>query len=298
MKTVAQQMEENRTKIHEVGHALVCTHYKINSNIKMFDIQECHRDAFGERMLGACELGPNRTAFQNSVIGFAGVMAEIIAGVAAFSVPFVLSKATLRDWYHRVACQELSTSDRSLIYGYKNPFRAFKSCWRILRRSRRKLIRMACLKANPEEPDSKDCLMSAPVPIPVDLQPMFTNPPAFLRPAVPVPAAFPASEDDFVRLACDGDGDSYSEFLTDRVKRQWRLTGAGADDAKAQIMAAIRQANPGRSDDTVAALFDEAFKQAVARERELFFKSSIQWQAEWPVGVFEYKTWLVNKSKA
>jgi hypothetical protein len=133
--------------------------------------------------------------------------------------------------------------------------------------------------------------------MPVAMQPLFEKPPTFFRPSVPVPAAWPASEDDFVRLACDGNGDSYSEFLTDRVKRQWRLTGAGADEAKAQIMANIRQANPGKSDEAVAALFDEAFKEAVAREREDFARTCIHWQAEWAYGCFLYKTWLVNKTK-
>jgi hypothetical protein len=305
------ERERQRVSIaaHEIGHHLVLAHYKVHSNPEVFlgNGKPLPLGADGQEIPGQCDMVKPYTAYQRAVAGWAGLLAQHLVGVSSAPVMIPLRQANLREWFALAMCQpDLSATDKLAILNHRSPWKTFQSAFRILCRQKDKIVRLAGVEKihlaassapalpNPTQPTPP----MLPVQIPVSMQPMFANPPAFLRPSVPVPAAFPASEEDFVQLACANNGDSYSEFVTDRVKRQWRLTGAGADEAKAKIMEAIRQANPGKSNDTVTAIFDEAFKQAVARERESFFKSSIQWQAEWPVGVFEYKMWLVNKSKA
>jgi hypothetical protein len=73
------------------------------------------------------------------------------------------------------------------------------------------------------------------------------------------------------------------------------MTGAGADEARAKIENAIGQAHPGKSAYSIKSIFDEAFQEALARERKEFFHSCIQWQNEWPVGVMEFRAWATKQ---
>jgi len=204
-KTPEQLAETYRVRIHEFGHFLVCSKFRINSDPQVFSEAERYPASNGAIVAGICRIDEfsKATRFQESVVGWGGVVAEALLSLqhSLGTMPFPLYKATLRDWY-RVAMTNLgrlSLGDQRLICGYKSTWVSFKAAYRILSKNKSKLVRMA----RPEKFAAADAAEAARIE-----QTKWQG--------IPRPLAFPATHDDFVRLVCHN-AECFDRFLVSRA---------------------------------------------------------------------------------
>jgi hypothetical protein len=134
--------------LHEAWHFAVASELGVAASPTVFD-QPVPQTTFagGAQMLllGECELAGRVSNFELSVIGWAGAVGEGLLGTGgALSVPFRLTKTTLRDFYSFAMANfsRLSLGDQVCVGRYKNPWLSFKACYRIARRSKGRVLRL------------------------------------------------------------------------------------------------------------------------------------------------------------
>ena len=260
--------ERQRIAVHELGHFLACVHYRIPANPKIPNGGLPYVATDGTTALGECRFECPPSLFVNSTIGWSGVVAEILCGVAPFDIPFPLNKSTLRDWYQRTMCQEMSQSDRLAVRSYKRPFLSFKAAYRILRGKKAKLAALANVQ-----------------------------PPAPPAAPVPLPSQWPASRDDFLRLVVAQNGDAsgaecYGEFFKSRVVKCWANTCGGDFAAAVEgVKSNWHRSAPSKTDAEIQAEFDATFAEAVAGDKRWFEQACFQNEESWREQVRQFRKW-------
>ena len=118
-----QTEDDRRLRTHELGHAIAAWHYNLPADPLVLGEAEQIRHGNGEVVVGECSLPVSGTAFQNAVVGWAGVLAQaLLEGKHCLgSMPFPLRQDTLREWHAAAMCRlgKLSLADRMLITGWK-----------------------------------------------------------------------------------------------------------------------------------------------------------------------------------
>lgn len=145
--TPEQIAEDRRVAIHELGHSLACGSFAHHSSPEVFCEGDWDRNGF---IAGECRFDPlaRMTAFQKSVIGWAGYIAEHVCGVEhpLRRNPFPLTRATLKEFYHAAFDnfeEKFSSADQILICSYRSHWISFKACWKRLRKKKQTLLRLA-----------------------------------------------------------------------------------------------------------------------------------------------------------
>jgi hypothetical protein len=104
---------------------------------------------------GVCCRSPLRktTRYQDAVVAWSGILAELVVGAPnpTLDVGYPLRAETLREVFDMIVSkfETLSPTDRQLIAGYPSLWLTFKAAWKILRRQKAKLIRLATMKGQP-----------------------------------------------------------------------------------------------------------------------------------------------------
>jgi hypothetical protein len=200
MNTDITAAENYRVVVHELGHFFICLHYKIASHIEIFSIDGGeHFDTNGDRSAGACFSEKFGTPFQDSVCSWAGLMAELIAGVQPpqFDTGFPMELKNLK-YCHAIILskyfKDLSLSDQLGICGKNSndTLRSFKAAFRILSAEKSELLRLAELRT------SRAAGRRA-------------------TPSLPQPDEWPATHADFVRLICASDEANFERFIASRT---------------------------------------------------------------------------------
>src|SRR5271169_1103381 len=114
------QRERQRVSIavHEIGHHLVLTHYKVHSNPQVFlgTGKALPLGADGQEIPGQCSMLDPYTAYKRAVAGWAGLLAQHLVGVSSCLVMIRLRQSTLREWFALAMSQpDLSASDKLAI---------------------------------------------------------------------------------------------------------------------------------------------------------------------------------------
>ena len=134
--------------VHESAHFVVSSALGHNSCPVIFD--EPQPQANGRTVAGQCLFDPiaRPSAFEAAAVAWAGIIAEGLLGISyTLEMPFPLNKSTMRDWYRVVMSnfERLSLGDQTLIAGYRDTWRTFKSSFRIVTKHKRKIERLARL---------------------------------------------------------------------------------------------------------------------------------------------------------
>jgi hypothetical protein len=199
MNTDITAAENYRVVVHELGHFFICLHYKIASHIEIFSIDGGeHFDTNGDRSAGACFSEKFGTPFQDSVCSWAGLMAELIAGVQPpqFDTGFPMELKNLK-YCHAIILskyfKDLSLSDQLGICGKNSndTLRSFKAAFRILSAEKSELLRLAELRTSRAAG-------------------------RIAKPSMPLPEKFPATHADFLRLIC-ADEANFGRFIASRI---------------------------------------------------------------------------------
>jgi hypothetical protein len=228
------------TAIHEASHHAAADSFKIPSYPEVTPGgRSVLFPAEFPGIAGLCHLENPVTKFQSAVISWAGPLGQAMyAETPDWFPPFKPSEKMLRDWFSMVMQQinRLSDGDRCGIRGYKDPWRACRSAFAVVRKNRARIVRLAkCLAATIANADRQ-----------ADEQKWA---------GVPRPPLFPASHADFIRLVSGDDAERFEQFLLSRAARH--LTNnrtMDIEDAKAGLGAA----------------FDDAFAISMNLQRQLY----------------------------
>jgi hypothetical protein len=134
--------------IHEASHAVAADFYGVPN------YPELTPDGFSQvkqstdpGTAGLCHLEPPFTKFQDAVISWAGFIGQCLHGTAPdWAPPFKPSEKMLRDHYMMAMHQlkKLSGADRlGILQDYRHSWRAFRSAFRIVRKNRARILRLA-----------------------------------------------------------------------------------------------------------------------------------------------------------
>jgi len=248
--------------IHEVGHYLVAASFGIGASPKVFREAEKFQTHDGKTIVGECQIDvlAKATLFQKSAIGWGGYVAEHLCGVetALTRNSFPLKKSSLRDFYNASQPRPediFSYADQCLIYAYKKHWLSFKAAYRILKKEKSKLLRVA-----------------------KNHQINFKS--EAVRPGIPSPEKLPATHADFIHLVCDNTPERFERFIVSRALAQ--LTG-GVDvnltDVKTSMLKTFlgqvtdekRARHAGKTDAEIAdVLFDENFNGILNLQRRIY----------------------------
>jgi hypothetical protein len=137
--------------LHETAHFAVAGALGVNALPVVFDENQQFPQSNGVTVAGECrlEIGASLSDFQRATIGWSGIVLEGLLGIKhSLSLPWPLTKATMRDW-HRTAMADfetLSIGDQRLISGYKrSSWTTFKAAFRIVRKNKSRIVRLAKL---------------------------------------------------------------------------------------------------------------------------------------------------------
>jgi hypothetical protein len=158
--------------LHEWAHCEICSHYGIHSIPKVLKPEErypetCKNDSV---IAGTCTRAVYQkkeiTPFQQAVLGWAGVIMELIAGVEkpTLEITLPLNAKNLKDCFHQamVGFEKISVSDQISICRYKKSYwSSFRRGYHLLRRSRTKIMERAAVMSRAGE---KQTLLETPVP--------------------------------------------------------------------------------------------------------------------------------------
>jgi hypothetical protein len=274
--------------VHEMGHFEAASYYGIAASPKVFREAEKFKTPDGKTIVGECkvEFLAKATLFQKSVIGWSGNLAEQICGVQHPSIcnPFPLQKSFLKSFYYAAIADAekiFSLTDQILIFGYANPWLSFKTAYRILKKEKSKLLRVA-----------------------KSYQLNFKSVPAL--PGIPSPEKFPATHADFIRLVCDNTPERFERFITSRAIAQL-TSGAGVNltDVKTSMLKTFlgqvtdekRARHAGKTDAEIAVvLFDENFNGILNLQRRIYdgdFPNADSWFAL----ARDFLNWLASEKK-
>ncbi len=270
-KTPEQAAEQQRVAIHELGHSLVCTSFRIHSSPEVFAEGDWDRNG---HIAGICRIDPlaTATAFQKSVIGWGGYVGEHICGVQhpLRRNPFPLTKRTLQEFYDAAFDNfetKFSSTDQKLICAYQSHWVSFKGCYNRLRKKKQTLFRLARIGHF-----------------------NFTRADERKWQGIPRPPSFPATHADFVRLVCGGE-ERFERFITH--KAQAHITNGKPEhftEAKTslvnyflgQVTDELRARHTGKTDAEISDLqFEAEFASAVALQRSRYanFPGADSWIA-------------------
>lgn len=260
--TSDKSVEIFQIAIHEVGHYLVAASFGIGASPKVFREAEKFQTPDGKIIVGECQIDvlAKATLFQKSAIGWGGYVAEHLCGVetALIRNSFPLKKSSLRDFYNASQPRPeniFSFADQCLIYAYKKHWLSFKAAYRILKKEKSKLLRVA-----------------------KNYQLNFKS--ESIRPGIPSPEKLPATHADFIRLICGNDEKHFDQFIASRALAQ--LTGgAGGNltDVKASMLKTFlgqitdekRARHVCKTDAEIAdVLFDENFASILNLQRRIY----------------------------
>jgi hypothetical protein len=174
--------------IHEAGHARVAAHFRVPALPEILDqgrsttMQMTFPDT-----AGICCYDEGRIpALQFAAICWGGQLAQCLYGTPpVWAPPFRPTSFLLRDWWAAMLVQlkRFSPNDREgIMASYRTSWRACKTAYRIIRKDKRHVIRLAQALAAGRNA---------------------TPPPP---PPVPMPDQFPATFADFLRLVVSTDG--------------------------------------------------------------------------------------------
>jgi hypothetical protein len=156
MSTTDTNSDDFRVLIHELGHAEACIRFNIPCQAVVFppDARPVNPASIGGVMAGVCRMVRSGTPYQNSVIGWSGVLAEIITGVPnpVIDPGLPLRADTLREVYGAclVSFDKLSLPDQTLICGFRRShWQTYRASWELLRSKKGRLLRLAKMKCNP-----------------------------------------------------------------------------------------------------------------------------------------------------
>jgi hypothetical protein len=143
-------------EIHEEGHRLANLHYRKNCRVVIIPPAERQPQNANDSTIavgGYCERDSLQriTPFQGAVVGWSGIMAEIICGVSPFTKEKACAK-NLRAIYGEVmvSFERLSTSDQRHIYAYKRSFWAtFRRAYKILFPKKKSLLKFMAAPVAP-----------------------------------------------------------------------------------------------------------------------------------------------------
>jgi hypothetical protein len=272
--------------VHEMGHFEAASYYGIAASPKVFREAEKFKTPDGKTIVGECkvEFLAKATLFQKSVIGWSGNLAEQICGVQNPSVcnPFPLQKSFLKDFYYAAIADAekiFSLTDQILIFGYSNHWLSFKAAYRILKKEKSKLLRVA-----------------------KSYQINFQSVPAL--PGIPSPETFPATHADFIRVVCDNTPERFEQFITSRAIAHLAVgVNENFEDIKASMLKAFlgqitdekRARHAGKTDAEIAdALFDENFNGILNLQRRIY-GGDFPDADSWFTLARDFLNWLASK---
>jgi hypothetical protein len=181
--------------IHEAGHSVVASHFKIAAYPELTPGGESRLiGAVDPKHAGLCHLDDGLvTNFQNAALCWAGPMAECLYGhpAASWLPPFKPSRLMLRDWHGMMMQQikQFSDGDRVGILGYRDTWRSCKSAFAVVTKNKARIIRLAkAMTAGRKATTS-----------------------------MPLPEKFPSAHADFLRLICSSDEANFERFIASRV---------------------------------------------------------------------------------
>lgn len=135
--------------LHEASHAIAADFYRIPNYPELTPggFSRAMNQSTEPGTAGLCHIEKPYTAFQDCVISFAGILGQcMFATPPGWAPPFRPSEKTLRDFHMMVMHQleRLSDTDRLGILGdYRHSWRACRSAFRIVRKHRARIIRLA-----------------------------------------------------------------------------------------------------------------------------------------------------------
>ena len=270
MKTPEQSDENLRIAVHEFGHYEACASFGINSSPKVLGDAEQYQTANGKTIVGECRIDAcaNATPFQQSVIGWAGYLAEYICGVQVPQTrnPFPLKKFCLKDFYRAAEAEfekTFSQSDQSLICAYKNHWVSFAGAYQRLRKKKAKILRLSRLEKSICDRVAENRRVEA-----------------AKWAGVPRPPGEPATHADFVRVVCGDDPQRFERYIVSRA--EVHLCGGAAEnfeDTKKSMLNhflgsvadELRARHAGKADAEIAGvLFDENFASILKLQRRIY----------------------------
>jgi hypothetical protein len=173
MKTPEQIEFDYLIAVHEVAHFTICSHYGIHSRFKILKPEEQYFETSKNNFVvaGTCTRAAHQekemTDFQQAVLGWAGAVMELIAGVKnptlEINLPF--NAKNLKDCYHQAECsfEKLSNSDQCSIALYKKSYwTTFKRAYHLLRRKKASIMARAAEMSRAGE--KQTLLENTPVP--------------------------------------------------------------------------------------------------------------------------------------
>jgi hypothetical protein len=156
--------EINATAAHEAGHYVAAFGLGLPAFPEVFTETRVMQEG-ATPSAGLCGVGEVAlTAWQGSVIGWAGMLGQAMMGERYPWMPPMKPTATnLEDWYSMMMAQadKLSYSDQRMIFGYRHAFRSCKAAFQILNREQARLRRIA-KQIKPRCPIERDYTMKTP----------------------------------------------------------------------------------------------------------------------------------------
>ena len=157
--------EITATAWHEAGHHVAALHFKIPS-YPVVTPEGHYNPGSTVAHSGVCYLDQENTItpWQGCVIGWAGILAQALAGLRhLWMPPFKPTARDLKDWHSMMLFRrgELSEGDQKFILGCASrSWPACKTAYRILRREMPRLRRMAkhtaaAVRKDPAKMDTK-----------------------------------------------------------------------------------------------------------------------------------------------
>jgi hypothetical protein len=267
--------------IHEGGHAVCAAAFRIPAYPEILhNGKSIATQTTNPNYAGLCSFddGPIKP-FHHAVISWGGPLAEALYGTPPdWFPPYKPTALLLKDWWAAMATQlkRFSEGDRAgILAGYKNSWRACKSAYRITKRNKARIVRLAMAMTAGRK----------------------------ATPSMPLPEKFPATHADFVRLICASDETSFERFIVS--KAQSHLAGGAAENFESakQSMTAhflgtvtdeLRARHASKPDAEIAEImFAENFASITNLQRTIYgggFPDADSWLA----AARDFKAWQAS----
>jgi hypothetical protein len=196
--------------IHEAGHSVAASHFRIAAYPEITPGGESRlTGAIDPKHAGVCHLDDGLvTNFQDAALCWAGPLSECLYGTPpSWTPPFKPSRLMLRDWHGMMMQQikQFSDGDRVGILGYRDTWRSCKSAFKIVRKNKARIIRLAKALAGRNT-----------------------------TPSVPMPATFPATFAQFLyfNVPCGSPEETFRAFLHAQAEKTFAASQFALDTAQ------------------------------------------------------------------
>ena len=239
------------TGIHEAGHSVCATHFKIAALPEILhDGRSIASEMIRPDAAGLCSYIERKISpLQYAIISWGGAVAEALYGTPpGWFPPFKPTALLLQDWWAGMEVQihHFSASDRAGIDGcYRQSWRACKTAFRIVTKNKARVRRLAQAITDGRK-----------------------------TPSMPLPEKFPASHADLVRVVCGNDAASFERFITGRAAMHLTNGTSNLDDARLAL---------GTS-------FDGAFAMSLNLQRSIY-AGDFKTEADWLAAARDFKAW-------